>query len=507
MEPDDGLYLPYLQPLLDKEGSTYKLVPSSGVIWANLNKFEEDNLLPHQQLLPERDPLLNQKNDSLLLVANLGYYPARAYMGFTSITNLMIHQLLSAVRGNALFQGYGLVRMLIWMLDKEKKQVLPRVVSHRRKSTLEAELSCENIFEIAGSDLLVGADRREHNVDLESAKIVRKKMEKAQILTPPSRVGELEALAAETSSKKSSSSVIRPFDKELAELKERYARREFPACYDKEGEPVFLDLDDARRSKRPRGCALTPEYQRLCHLTYRVNQSSRKTNVVDRALAEYYEITQQLIDIEGQESEEVTSTRKALVEKFEKWKEDIEGLQPDLHMQIWQRLEERRMFRQDPPVLLWDRRYAEPLKVTPKEFYPQQEMCLLDFHPQPAWPILSASHGNLSNYDDFEFILGALFITPTQSVVSGLKSVAPGADEWILPRCPSMRDTTRGGTVDLNHLTVRSMSVEHFRELFEAWMDWPFKPSKAEMLMRHGSQNVSDEEEDDENKFAGMASV
>ncbi|KAI9743195.1 MAG: hypothetical protein M1818_003039 [Claussenomyces sp. TS43310] len=508
MEPDETLYMQYLQPLLDQENSKYRFLPSSGVIWANLDKFEKDKMLPKQELLSKGDPRLEQKNDTLLMVANLGYYPAKPYMGFPSVTSLMIHQLLSAVRAHALFQGYGLVRMLVWMLDKEKKQVLPRVVTQRRKSTLEAEIACENIFEIAGSDELVANDRREHGIDLESARMVGRRMEEANITTPSGRVGSLQAEAANASlqSENSTSSVIRPFVKELADLKARYARHEFPACYDANGDPVYVDLDDPKKTLTTRKYALTPEYDRLCKLLYRTASVNTKTARVDLALEEYEEIVGLLEGIQGHDPVATSSQRAALHKRLEEWESDVSMLTGNLASQVWQRLEDRRLFRQDPSVLLWDRRPAEPLKVEATEFFPQQDMCLLDFHPKPTWSIFNARAGNLTNYDDFEFMLTGLFITPTQSIVRGMTAAAPGAAEWILPRCPSLTDPTRGGAVDLEHLSVRSLSADMFREIFEAWMDWPFRPSKSEMLVRLGSQSMSDDDDDD-GRFSGIASV
>ena len=92
MEPDAEFYQPFLKPLLEKS-SKYKLIPESGMIWENLRKLETENLLPNQELLFNGDMRLDQQNNSLLFIANFGYYPNKSYQGFPSITTLMIHQL------------------------------------------------------------------------------------------------------------------------------------------------------------------------------------------------------------------------------------------------------------------------------------------------------------------------------------------------------------------------------------------------------------------------------
>ena len=244
-EPDFELYKPFLQPLLDKRGSKYKLVPKSGILWDNLNLVKSKKYLPDQEVLARGDPRLEKSNESLLFIANLGHYPSKAYQGFSSISALMVHQLLSAIRTHSIFQEYGLVRMLIWMHDKEKKVPYPRVISHRKKFSIEAEISCENIFEIAGSDEFASRFRREHGLDLDGARSILKRMTDANIETPSARMGKLQSDAIENpeTSAEGVTRAMRPFLKELDEMEARYTRREFCSYYDTKGNPVYLNKD------------------------------------------------------------------------------------------------------------------------------------------------------------------------------------------------------------------------------------------------------------------------
>jgi transcription factor 1 len=485
-EPDFKLYQPFLQPLLDKKDSKYKLIPKSGILWDNLNLVKSGDYLPNQSLLPKGDPRLEKSNDSLLFIANLGYYPPKIYQGFPSISSLMVHQLLSAVRTHSIFQEYGLVRMLIWMSDKEKKVVYPRVITHRKKFSIEAEISCESISEIAGSDEFASRFRREHGLDLDGAHNVLDRMTKANIETPSARMGKLqtEALYNSETSVEGGTATIHPVLKNLNEMEARYSRREFCSYYDEDGKPVYLDHEGGLRG--PRALKRTPEYLQLLALRSRLKHINTNNDRADRFITEYESIIAEQKNLEQVDTPNAQEKKDELRKQLLAWKAQVDRLPPNVEPVIWQRIDDRRAFRQDPPILLWDRREAEPLVVFEEDFFPQREMCLLDFQPKSIWPVFQGQ--NIANYDYFEFILSALLINPSQSVVRGLKALAPGADEWIIPRCPALTNTAKGGLTELDHLSIRTLNQEMLLEIMEAWMNWPFRPSKSEMISKMGSR-------------------
>lgn len=491
LEPDTELYKPFLNPLLEQKDSTYKLIAESGILWNTYKNIEQH--LAHQPLAHD-DPRVEQPNNALLFIANLGYYPQKSYQGFASITTLMIHQLLSAVRTRSIFQQYGLVRMLVWMQDKEKRVILPRVIPWRKKFAVEAEILCEKISEIAGSDELATIGRRERSLDLDGARIVRSKMQEAGVKTPKSRMGQLEREAAGNGDEDTRSGVVRPFLKDLEEMEAKYARKEFCSYHDADGSPVYIMPGDNTKVHLRNG-RRTPEWLQLLALRYRAAHLNKAASTNDQFLTEYDSIMDSLSKLEGSQGEEADEARTALRARKKKWLADMEALTGNQEALVWTRLDDRRAFRQDPPILLWDRREAEPLKVNTTDFFPQHEMCLLDFEPKPFWPLFRGQ--NSANYDYVDFVLAALFSHPTHSIVRALKSLAPGADEWIIPRCPSLRDTSKGGSADLDLLSVRTLNQEMVRELMEAWMGWPFRPTKAGMLSRTDARPGFFDDEDE----------
>ena len=550
MEPDHELYRPLLQPLLDEEGSTYKLIPKSGVVWGHLNSILSSENLPQQQEYEDGDPRLDKPNDTLLFMANLGWHPRKPFRGFSSIAMLVVHQLLSASRAHSLFQRYGLIRMLIWVADEEGQAVLPRMVNLRRKMAIETELSCSNVTEIASSTQERLRSRREEFYNVQSSRAVLKRMNAGGITTPDGRAGlnQLKALKnPEAQDSEVGALTNREYFTELEELEKRLAAG---------GIQKFVgDLQKPQREKKPSSDKISPEYQRWQKLkNYEAKRIKMGKAMGRSTAAELEALEAKLASGELKEyadpplNEQVVAPspkskpknleqtndhrrlvylrrRVAVAEKrdrdfaplfleFEaisklqrKVKTLDEAAAEEMNREIGERtaafyegfehlihpdeetfrlqLDGRRTFNNDPSILLWDRREVEPLKVNPEEFYPKQELSLLDFHPQPIWPVLRKDFP--ANYDIFEYILSTLFIAPTQSVRHGLTALAPGAFDWLVKECPSITDITKDGNPNVDLMTVRCLTLEMFREIIEAWVRWPFRPHRYELMRKMGS--------------------
>lgn len=450
MDDDEQLYGPVLRRHVQTDPKSYQYLPVSGMIWNNLDGLHDNGFLPNQKRHAPGDPALNQRNNTLLLVANLGYHPPRPSRGFASIAALMIHQLISSIRHQSGVQRYGQVRMLIWMQDREKKQILPRSNLHRRKSSVEVEISCEDIVEVVGSGEHIDATRRDHSIDLEVAHRVRSRMDTNNIITPSQRQTELQKELEALSSKdgqcpQDSGAMSKPFNNEIQSSNTRASS---------------VAQSNARRGK---------------------NLSIK----LEKLLAEYDKlIAQYKVDFTkpGANKDQLLDT---LSHKIAAWSSSLDIGYWD-HAKFMASFADRLLARRDVPVLAWDRRPYEPLVTSATEFYPEAPMALLDLQPKLPWPVLQSS--KQVNHDTFEMILSGLFMVPTNSVVKGLKSLAPGADEWIVPRCPSLRDPIEGGCPHLDMLTIRMLSLKHLEDITKAWFAWPLAPSRFEMMRKYSSQ-------------------
>jgi len=181
-----------------------------------------------------------------------------------------------------------------------------------------------------------------------------------------------------------------------------------------------------------------------------------------------------------------------LAERTEDWRQEIASLRGNDIENFWQKHDSRKAFMVEPPILLWDQRKTEPLKVYAEEFFPKHELALLDIQPKPLPPILLENWPN--NYEIYEFILFTLNQNPTQSVRAGMMALVPGAID-LIDQCPSITDPNKGGNMDLDLMNVRNLTLEMYIELVTAWAKWPFGPNRWEMLRRTGQEGIEGEED------------
>jgi len=476
VEPDTRVYQPVLQPLIDAPGSTYQLVPKSGLVWGHMEKILSKEYLPQQEPFAADDSRLEEENNTLLFVANLGHYPKKAYKGFSSMANLVLYQFMSAIRTHSLFQRYGHVRMLIWIENDEKSTLLPQVVSQRRKAAMEAEICCEKVQEVASTYMDVPYYNRPRDLELESTRLVYEKMKKEGVAIPPGRESSLlqEIISgvprdAREVGRIGSTAAAR---EELRDLEAQYARGEL-------GE--WKDLDSRGKPRKP-----NPKLVRLKYLLNLESYHKRRFERRAKMKTEYDGIFAMQRELHGTASpEKRRALEESLTVRTASWKSTIDDLAEDDRDATLHYLENARMFESNVLSLMWDRRDYEPLQVNKDEFLPQREMCLLDIQPKSLWPILREEFP--TNYDVFEYILSQLLIIPTQSIRRGFSALAPGAYDYLIAECPSLTDPTKGGSIDVDLLTVRCLTVEMMKEIIEAWARWPFKPNRYEIMSRLGS--------------------
>jgi len=459
LEPDYPAYASFLDPLLQAEGSTYQLFPKSGTTWAHLQKAILPENLPHQTVLKRGDERLHQPNDTLLLIANLAYNPVKPYRGFKSLTQLVLYQLLSAVRTHSLVHQYGLVRMLIWIAHEDKRSILTEGISKRKKGTVEAEITCGTILDVADTFPETHHHRvpvlgRDLDLVFQSSLATLGRMKEAGIEIPEHRQGPLQKetmqLIESAASESDYPNLIEKY--KFANMKKKKKKGQSP--HDEESGPPAQLI----RSKSPRYLESIAKFEALSEMQERLNSSTASP-------------------------EEKREQQDVIDREFRLWEDLVHSGSHLSTMSIMLSIENKRALKANPPVAIWDRRESEPLKINPMELAPQSEACLIDFRPKPLWPVLREDP---LAWENLEFILGCLFSVPTQSLKNALKSLPPGAYEWIVPRCPSLTDPEKGGAMKLEAMTPRGLSEPIYEEILNAWMDWPFKPDRYQLMKLTG---------------------
>ncbi|KAG4026181.1 hypothetical protein MFRU_044g00500 [Monilinia fructicola] len=480
MDPDSKKYLPYLQPLLDAENSTYQYIPKAGTVWEHLGQVTTPEFLPHQEKLSRDDPKINEPNDTLLVIANLGHFPRKKYRGFDSVSQLVTYQLLAAARSHALFHQYGLIRMLIWIPDEEKTTWLVRHIAQMRKNAVEAQITTKYIREVASSTTDNHRFVRDSEAALQNSIDVVSAMDRMGISTPKHRQGEMEINARKSLAAGGHEVKVKDFDRFqrnwVAEWKKLQKKKLDGTLkkYEDEGEQDSVNGETKKK-------VYSYEFKRLTFLNAKVKTVNEDGLLTDDLINHYNKINKFQAEIKkgDPDSVDIQNSRDELKAMIEEYDRKVEKLPTSASRIYGIRLDGARITTE------FEKREVEPLKVYAKEFIPSSEMCLLDIQPQALWPILRQSYPE--SYDVFEYIIGTMYAHPIDTVYESLEGLWPGAIEYIINDCPSLTDPSKGGGFDLKHMSVRSLTTEMLREIVEAWMKWPFRPSRYELMTKSGS--------------------
>ncbi|KAI1812495.1 S-adenosyl-L-methionine-dependent methyltransferase [Poronia punctata] len=476
LEPDAKLYEPFLQPLLDRPGTT--LVPKSGIIWRELNSVLNPEYLPHQTPRETEEDLI-RRNDTLLVTANLIFHPKKSFAQFDSVTDLVLHQFVDAIRSSSLFYRYGQVRVLVWTRVDDKQTFLPKCLHIRRKQAVMNELSCEWIHEVCGSDSSYPSRFvRDDAIDRYSLMETIKRMKASNIQMPPGRAPpDFEAAMEDFNANRpipalgtTMPTTKRPYMDTLAELQAN-----------KEAEDLESEDDEVTSAKKK----LMEK-----RLRYRKNSDLVKAKI----LFGFYQELENMIALHEAGDTPVEAIKARAAEWAQRLKDTHEQIQADFTIYN----DSLHAIRQDPPVLQWDRRQYEPMEVRAEEFFPNIQGTLLDIQAKPPHPLLRRGVPGANEASDmFDVILSTLTSFRATPVRELLDSVWPGAADYIISRWTSVNEAPRARGGFPNFLPVepsaRSLNERQYEELLELWMDWPFRPEFHDLVGRHSpDDNYSD---------------
>lgn len=484
MEPKQKIYLPFLQPLLDTPDSRYRLRdwPDSH-IW-HPKRYVEEGLLHDVEGYGGPPPTTAEPNNSILIVANLAgqRYKVLGEPRAALSAHLKAIDFAHAVRHRSGFQSYGPARMLMWLSDEDKRVLLPRTVGYRGKLSVYMEANC-NLEEVVGFPHASEAKiRREDALDIESSKQVAQRMEENNIKIPMHRQARPGDRISDLSK------VSRTWHRELQDLEEGFSKGNFNqyvkgSAAEAIGEDVSRAKSEKAKKKDP--VILTPEYKKMMTLRYVANGQNVTIERINTLLE-----TQEKIDkinlelhrdnVKAWEKKEII---KAIDSESQKLKIELETLTAKQIKALFFLDDNRRAFAMDPPLLMWDRRSAEPLSAHEDEFYAQGEIALLDFQPESTHRFPMTSEQSIY----FDLISTSLFGPAGKTTLKHLKTIAPGAYEALVPQVPAIRDPRKGGRYDVNSVRVRTVTPEMIHGLAVAWDNWVFKPPIEDALTQFGT--------------------
>ena len=454
LEPNAKIYKPFLEPLLSKPNT--QLLQKSGIVWSELNSVLTPEFLPHQIPHDPRGSAPPKRNDTLLVLANISFFPKRKWAEHNDLCNLLLFQFIRSIRSSTLFQKYGLVRMLLWANDGDKATLLPRFYQKRNRLAVEGELATEWLTEVAGGDMEAdeGRYRRWRSIDVESTQNVLAKMADQGFVIPAGRETNIVQELRSGGNTWKPGQLALPIYKELAQLE--------------------ADLAKSKLGKED------PKHKRLQVLRYTRTNEDKIANVVARHMEQYEQILERLAkdrerpgNERGQDpSEDAQRAQRDFTMMFEAMSSTIQGrfmlARHNLHL-----------FRQDLPVLSWDRRYVEPLVVKPEEFFPNSPCCLLDIQPKAGHPLLRDPQTSAV----FDLLLQRI-LSAAPPLTRIFDAFSPGAADGVLGKCDKIYDPTAHGIPlkGAGELWPRAMNQAQLENIIEAWKQWPFAPSYRTML-------------------------
>lgn len=473
MDPDAELYQPFLKDLLAKPN--VEMIPQSGFIWKNLLEMLRTRL--PDQTEQHAAGALPQRNDTLVVTANLSMYPKKAFGSFDSISSMILYQFFSSIPTQALFHRYGLVRMLLWVDDDDQRRLLPHTINRRRRGAFEVELSCEWVRQVAGpeSDSTEPSNLRDEWINVESGYNTLRAMIDQGIVMPPGR---------ETRRYKEVTADMSLMGQKLAGVRRPHMLRPF--------------MQEKAALEQLPSTTADESAARLKSLRYRERSMQSHYDV-------YHELMQarasalQLYADEGPSAAFMAADR-AYNERFDNLKKNQRN---ELNL-LW---DGYHLFRQSPPAMHWDRRPYEPLVTRPDEFYPNAPTSLLDIQPKTMHPLfLQHGPGTSRSGDLSGALLRAWYqqtLLPAQRAMDSLW----GGFGDLAGTCGSLTDPARGGSpmTGAAALTVRAINEAQWAEILGAWMEWPFRPSYVQLLGRLADEGGDADEDDSRPSAMGSA--
>ena len=405
------------------------------------------------------------------MIANYGHWRVRGEDHSVGVEAIMqAFRYAYNFRQNQSFHTYGPTRMLMWLADSDKRTLLPRTVAYRSKVAVSLELSM-HVEEIVGGPPLESKARREDALEIQSGERVAERMKEEGLILPPGRQPAYEGTFG-----RSSVGTTRDWHQEYQELMEGFKTLKYSQFVGELPEPLI----DARGRKQParKGVPFTPEYKRLQRLKGIFNRANVNHNKADKYVQMQEEIDR--LDLKAHRADIDTEERKRLLHlldaKIQNFKASLENLQEADLNKITFLDDDRRAFAMEPPLLMWDRRKAEPILAEDDEFFHlNKTMALLDFQPQPK--SIKDFPMNEKQEDYFDDIATHLMSVRGPATLHHLNKLAPGAFEALTPKVPALRDPRKGGRRDIDFVRNRTLTPEMIHKLALAWDQWLFKPA------------------------------
>lgn len=413
-------------------------------------------------------------------------------------------------------EGRRPIRLLLWVLDRDKFVFLPRTTSGRTAVTMEVEEACQ-VQEIVGCGDQPYRESRPPSMDLRSTLNVVRRMHGSGLKLPADRQSRLyKAVVEDLESNLSQSdhtNLIQgekgsSLEQDLATLEDQEIRWAFGAL-------TFPEGTVTRKGRMPMNesneissvLKLRAAIDTITGASYRRGRSEPflKPTVfhfllleLERSIA-LQRPTHRLVEPATDATGGFVVRPPALdgADSGTLSIEDLVEMSPNLTQGIGSRRPQNdadnySSLNRPKPLLMWDQRAFEPLEARADDFFPEHKLALVDLQVRRDFPspvILPGGTPTSGSISRIPLVRSASRNENLQ-LQSALDRIAHGCAAALIPQCPSITDPLRGGRMSWPHLRVRMVTQEMWRELVEAWYRWPFRRGDEELEAEMGKSTV-----------------
>ncbi|EFW13195.1 conserved hypothetical protein [Coccidioides posadasii str. Silveira] len=382
LEPNEKDYLPHLQPLLDRSPN-YRLLPWEPLDERKLATLFSEEYLPEQlkRVLGPQGRI--QVNPSLLILANMTRH-RNSYS--KKIFTFLRH--LESCFDQTLFHQRGLGRMISLFSAADAENVLPRKLFGRRSLAGLQMQRRQKSYSLLGAPMRVTMP---HSREVISGIDPQEQLQLARRM-PGSLLREIESrspieLAPEALA-------LRPSDIPHFKRPRQDWHNGFLELYE-EYKQNAKDNPGSTKLPDPKKESLFMVQRKRLLLENR--ESHIIADCLEKGLA-IDDVHAQLRSIMQKGKPYPVSTPE-LVSKLEALTSEYDAVFSQLSMlsklRAVQHIQEVRAYNNNTdstdchtPLLLWDRRVAEPLRIKQEELQPPIPCGIIDFHPNPSSPML-----------------------------------------------------------------------------------------------------------------------
>lgn len=385
--------------------------------------------------------------------------------------------------------------MLVWIPDEEKVTILPRIAQSRKKGAVEGELVTEYIAEVCGKDGTLddageAVKDRNHKVrpqqlNFESLRQTLVRMRDNGIVTPKGRETRL----------------LRQFKDMGISVDTPIPLTTEPFIFDKSFQ---VELDELQRhhdieamEKNTKG---GDRYRMLLNYKRWIDRLSVKLldfmQKCDAMTELHKHAAEAKAEGNAERAQELLNEATRLNEEYDRATNELPAYVTAQLNLLRDQLHVLRQPEGMGPVMSWDRRPWEPLRVQPGEFYPNVPCALLDIQPKAPHKLLRHVGPGTSNAGDiFDMMMGMIMQNTLVPLVHTMDHIWPGARDGLEDKCESLVDPSRGGSPLTGEAAFASRAANQTQllELLEEFMKWPFMPSYPELIGRLEDDKLVDD--------------